>query len=104
MLSCPDGEEKADYGNSGSNPKKPDARPPELAVEPRQGTRGIERRMITIRKVRARTIGQAAGSRRWVVLVSAALIRQYKIKAIHTTGKKDSKSHIIQDLLTLGFL
>jgi hypothetical protein len=37
-------------------------------------------------------MGQAAGSTRWVVLLSAALIRQYKIKAIHRTGKKDSKN------------
>ena len=104
MLSCPDGEEKADYGNSGSNPKKPDARPPELAVEPRQRDARYREEDDHDQEVRARRMGQAAGSRRWVVLVSAVLIRQYKIKAIHTTGKKDSKNHIIQDLRTLEFL
>src|SRR5580704_6409611 len=36
VMACPDGEEKADDGNSSSNPKRPDARRPELAVEPRQ--------------------------------------------------------------------
>jgi ribonuclease HIII len=43
----------------------------------------------------------AAGSTRWVVLVSAALIRKKRIKAIHTTGKKDSKNQSIQDLRAL---
>src|SRR6202035_4729843 len=33
---CPNGEEKANDGNSSSNPKGPDARRPKLAVEPRQ--------------------------------------------------------------------
>jgi hypothetical protein len=35
-LARPDGEEKAGDGNSNSNPKGPDARRPELAVEPGQ--------------------------------------------------------------------
>jgi hypothetical protein len=36
VLARPHGEEKADDGNSSSNPKGPDARRPELAVELRQ--------------------------------------------------------------------
>src|SRR4029077_16677479 len=36
VLARPHGEEKADDGNGSSNPKGPDARRPELAVEPGQ--------------------------------------------------------------------
>src|SRR5215469_53874 len=36
VLARPNGEEKAHDGNSSSNPKWPEARPPELAVEPGQ--------------------------------------------------------------------
>jgi hypothetical protein len=34
---------------------------------------GVERRMITIRKTIARRMREAAGSRRWLVLLSAVL-------------------------------
>ena len=40
VLARPDGEEKASDGNSGSNTKGPDARRPELAVEPGQRDAG----------------------------------------------------------------
>src|SRR5215472_17437585 len=36
VLARPDGEEKTDDGKNSSNPKRPDARRPELAVEPGQ--------------------------------------------------------------------
>jgi len=36
VLARPDGEEKTDDGKNSSNPKRPDTRRPELAVEPGQ--------------------------------------------------------------------
>jgi len=76
MHTRPDGEKKAGHGDGGSEPERPKASWPELEVKP--GNWDASRREEDDRDQdgRRRRMPEAAGSRRWVVLVSAALIRQ----------------------------
>jgi len=76
MLARPDGEQKAGDGDGSSQREGPKANRPKLEISKRSGMRVVERRTIAIRKMKTRRMREAAGSRRWVVLVLAALICQ----------------------------